>query len=115
MTDIVQAVSVFSLSAAGCLSMAKLMQTMERRRNARARIDDRPAQKAQPPRQNEDEDEDEDAKAMSELFPNGERRAVIRAVKDLRRENERRRNENQELKAMLEDLSEQIAAHLRRP
>lgn len=94
MTDLVQAVTVFSTGAAGCLAMAKLMQTMERRRNAHS--------------QQEAEEEDEE-KSIRELFPNGERRQVIRAIQDLKRENETRREENQNMMGYLE----RIAAHLK--
>lgn len=65
--DIVQGFAVFATGAAGCLSMAKLMQTLERRRNAKHGVSDQPAK---------------------DLFPNGEKAAIIKAIHDLQDDGE---------------------------
>lgn len=95
MVDIGQLVAIFGTGAAGCLSMAKLLQTLERRRNLKTA--------------HGETDDEEAEQSIRELFPNGERRQVIRAINDLKRENEARREEYQTILGHVA----RIASHLK--
>jgi hypothetical protein len=81
------AIKVFSLGASGCLGMAKLMQALEKRRNSKATGGQAP---------------------IRELFPNGEKTAWLRALSDLREENELRRKETRSLRAIVEQIAERL-------
>lgn len=86
--------------------MARLMQTLERRRNAKMHLTEHHTEPL-----GDHEKEVQPEKAMSELFPNGERMQVIRAIKALQRENEKRRDQYLDLRAIVEE----IAARLKIP
>ncbi len=90
--------TIFSLGAAGCFSMARCLQLLERRRN-RTRLAKEPGE----------HDDGKDGQPVRDLFPNGEKMQILRAIKDLRRENEERRDENAETAA----ICRKIAEHLR--
>ena len=89
---LVQYATIFSLGAAGCFSMARCLQLLERRRN-RQRL----------------EHGEEQGKSVRDLFPNGEKAQMLRAIRDLQRENETRREENAATAAMVQ----RIATHLK--
>jgi hypothetical protein len=91
--DVAQAVSTFALGAAGCLSMVKLLQTIERRRG-----------KTEP--------SPDEKRRTNRLFPNGEREQIIAAIDDLQLAGRARRKEHAELKADVARIAEHLGIPL---
>ena len=99
--DALQAVATFATGAAGCLSMMKAIQIMEKRRHARNS-------------QAVDEVSSPHPK-LSRLFPNGEKDAIIDQINVLILENRERKKEAAEnrinhgkISATLQDITERL-------
>jgi hypothetical protein len=88
--DLAQIATTFAAGAAGCLSMAKLLQTLERKRRESRPIF--PISVVPAPR----------------LFPDGAHDEMIAAIDELKIANRERRREYSDLKAHVERISEAI-------
>lgn len=101
--ELITGLSIFSLGAGGMLSFVKLLQAVQRRRAAKAEED-------------EPESGPDEVKPMKELFPNGEKRQVIREIARLRRESDRLQLAHEALldgQTELKTALQKIAVHLR--